>query len=217
MPTLSLPAVRYMKVLTLAMYVAGAIGLSIESSRPLFQLLTPFNLLFTALLLLVYQAERTPAFWGWVLLAAGLGYLAEVIGVATGFPFGSYVYGSTLGVKVWEVPLTIALNWLVLAYGAGYVVYRYIKVPWWGQAFLAAVLMVALDVAIEPVAIAYDFWSWELGQPPLQNYLGWFGVALVIQGGYFRFSFPKANPIALHLWALQAIFFLLCLLLFKII
>ena len=38
--------------------------------------------------------------------------------------------------------------------------------------------MVLLDIMIEPVAIELDFWQWEGGNIPLQNYLMWFIVAL---------------------------------------
>ena len=38
--------------------------------------------------------------------------------------------------------------------------------------------MVLLDVMIEPVAIRLDFWHWQAGDIPTQNYLMWFVVAL---------------------------------------
>ena len=213
----NIPLTTFAKYLTGAMYIAGAIGLSLPASRSLFQFLTPFNLLFTAIVLVYFQADRSAAFWTFALIAAFLGFASEVLGVATGFPFGDYVYGPTLGVKLWEVPLTIGLNWLVLAYVCGYLVRSHIKTTPWLQVPLAAALMVALDVVIEPVAIRYDFWSWAQGTPPIENYVGWFGVALIIQGAFFSLPFAKRNPLAAHIFIIEATFFILCLILAQVI
>ena len=40
--------------------------------------------------------------------------------------------------------------------------------------------MVLLDLMIEPVAIRLDFWHWQAEVIPLQNYLMWFLVALLM-------------------------------------
>ena len=40
-----------------------------------------------------------------LLIASGAGFIAEAIGVATGFPFGSYVYDDALG------PAVLASRW----------------------------------------------------------------------------------------------------------
>jgi putative membrane protein len=40
--------------------------------------------------------------------------------------------------------------------------------------------MVLLDFMIEPVAIRLDFWHWQSGIIPLQNYLMWFLVAVLM-------------------------------------
>ena len=38
--------------------------------------------------------------------------------------------------------------------------------------------MVLLDLMIEPVAIRLDFWHWQGGAIPTQNYIMWFLVAM---------------------------------------
>jgi uncharacterized membrane protein len=52
------------------------------------------------------------------LCAGGLGLLAESVGVATGFPFGSYRYASSLGPALMGVPLVVPLAWAMMAYPA---------------------------------------------------------------------------------------------------
>lgn len=207
--------VRY---LVIAMHVAGAIGLSLPATASLFRLLTPFNLIFTSFLLLYFQEDKSPSFWRFVALASSIGFGSEVLGVTTGFPFGNYSYGATLGLKGWGVPLTIGLNWLVLAYTSGAIINQYAsKASLLLRAVLSASLMVLLDVIIEPVAIAHDFWSWEQGSPPWQNYAGWWGVAFIIQLLFGFLSFRKQHPLAPFIFYIQIAFFTLCLLLGKLI
>src|SRR5689334_18557252 len=59
-----------------------------------------------------------------VALAAGIGFAAEVIGVHTGVPFGDYRYGSTLGARLFGVPIVVALAWMMLAWPAALVARR---------------------------------------------------------------------------------------------
>ena len=47
--------------------------------------------------------------------AAALGFAAELVGVATGRPFGHYTYSSQLGRKLGGVPLAAAAAWAMMA------------------------------------------------------------------------------------------------------
>ena len=51
---------------------------------------------------------------------------------------------------------------------------RYVKGGLVGQSILAGLLCTLMDFVIEPIAIKYDFWSWEGNEIPLFNYLTWF-------------------------------------------
>jgi putative membrane protein len=46
--------------------------------------------------------------------------------------------------------------------------------------------MVGVDVFIEPVAMANDFWSWKDDVVPMQNYLGWGILSFLLFLGLFR-------------------------------
>lgn len=142
-----------------------------------FLMLTPMNLLLT-LALVLFNHKDWQMWWVFALTFV-LGFLAEVVGVNTGFPFGEYSYGPVLGFQLWNTPLMIGVNWLILLYGANAIGARIGLTPI-VKALAAAALMVMLDYFIEPVAIRYDFWTWELGWPPMANYLGWFGVAFLL-------------------------------------
>jgi len=114
-----------------------------------------------------------------------------------------------LGWKAGDTPLMIGVNWVMLAYCTGIAAnYLLGQAHWLWRGLLASVLMVLLDVFIEPVAIRFDFWSWADGTPPLQNYVGWFVVAFPLLALFARIEPRNRNKTALVLLVLQAIFFI---------
>lgn len=189
-------------------YLAGVIGLS-SSLRDAFLLVTPLNLLLSLAVILYNHENWTVKFILTSVIIALIGFFVEVLGVQTGIIFGDYEYGNVLGWKVFGVPLILGVNWLILIYASGMVInhfWRRFPIPF--KAFLAAGLMVGLDVLIEPVAMELGFWNWEGGIVPLQNYLGWFVTAYILQLILF-YSEPKeaTNHVATILYWLQVFFF----------
>lgn len=107
-----------------------------------------------------------------VLIAGGvLTYCIEVIGVATGFPFGIYNYGETLGIKLLDVPLVIPFNWVILSFAsyllAGYFVLGRSRIV------VATVLLLIFDIILEKAAPLTGQWEFSGGHPPLSNYISW--------------------------------------------
>ena len=205
-PLLPPKARRVVFIILPLMYLAGFIGLNVPATAPLFRLLTPFNLIASLILLLLFHTDWRSSFGLYCLTAFGVGFLAEVVGVHTGLLFGDYSYGTVLGWKVAEVPLTIGTNWLLLTYLCGSVVDRLpLRVPL--KILLAAGLMTLLDILIEPVAVQLDFWTWHTATIPLSNYLGWYGVSAVVFGVFYLLPFQKKNALAPLLLLLQFLFF----------
>ncbi|TAF66933.1 MAG: carotenoid biosynthesis protein [Cytophagales bacterium] len=202
------------KILLIAMYVAGAIGLKISLTRDLFLYLVPLNLLFSAWVLVYFQPQRNRYFWTATALVYALGYGVEVAGVATGVIFGEYWYSTVLGIQVLQVPLLIGVNWWLLGYCAAIVSEKYMQYDW--QKILStATLMTLLDVCIEPIAIALHFWYWKNNLVPFQNYLAWFLVSIIVAMVlHYHKGFEKKNTIAPLLLALQFSFFAILNLLF---
>lgn len=216
--SLNLPVnVRRLRVaqgLVLLFHVTGLVGLLFSKNPDFFLRFTPLTLLLTAGLLLAFQPERSGQFWGFCLLVALLSFMAEVVGVNTGLVFGHYHYGDTLGYKLLDmppllgVPPLIGLNWLVLTYVCG-VLARYLPLPELPRTLLAALLMVGLDVCMEPVAGRYDFWHWSAGVIPLQNFRDWFIFACVLQMLFNRTHFAKTNLLVPVVYLAQLLFFFL--------
>ncbi|CAA9291037.1 MAG: Carotenoid biosynthesis protein [uncultured Adhaeribacter sp.] len=187
-------------------YLVGFYGLMFSPYQSFFLTLVPFNLLLTNVILFYFHQSFSRPFAVFAAVVFTVGFLAEIVGIHTALLFGHYHYGAALGFKLAEVPVLIGLNWLMLVYSAGHLV-NFLPVPGWVKAVLAAILMVALDYFIEPVAVHLDFWQWQNGHIPLSNFIGWLGVALVLQF-YFQYSrFPKNNQLAPFVFLLQFLFF----------
>lgn len=209
--TVPLPSPKPFSVFLLVSgYLAGAIAIPFQLV-PGFIYLTPFHLSLSFALLLWNHPSGQKKVFLYTFFAFLLGFGAEVLGVATGFPFGDYVYGPVFGLQCWGVPLLIGLNWAMQVYLGNAVANRFLPsaLPAFLRVAVGALLPVAVDLLIEPVAIRYNMWQWADGQPPLQNYLGWYGVSLLISTLYHLYIGPNnRNPVALLLMALQVLFFI---------
>jgi uncharacterized membrane protein len=163
-------------------------------------LLRPYVFAFLAAYLLLGARDlgwrATLMFGGWVWLVA---WVAEFASTRTGVPFGLYTYtGATRGQELFiaDVPFMDALSFTFLAY-ASFCLARGSL----GRAaspasviVLGGVLMMALDVVIDPIAVRGD--RWFLGQifyypdggayfgVPLSNFVGWLVVGMAGIGGY---------------------------------
>ena len=115
--------------------------------------------------------------------------VAELSSTRTGVPFGSYEYtGLTRGRELFigDVPFIDSLSFVFLAYAAFCLARLALAgraVPRWGMAIATGVLMMALDVVIDPLAVRGD--RWFLGPlfvytppgpyfgVPFSNFAGW--------------------------------------------
>ena len=189
-------------------HAVGLWGLLLSSDPAYFQQLTPMNLLLTNALLFSFHRHWNVAFVLFAVVVFVTGFLSEVVGVHTGLLFGDYSYGAALGLKLWEVPLLIGLNWLMLVYTTGHIS-NYLKLHWLAKSLLGALLMVLLDFFIEPVAMQFDFWSWQGNYIPVSNFIGWFAVAFLLQLYFQKARFFKNNELAPYVYLVQLVFFVL--------
>lgn len=189
-------------------YLVGILGMSIPETRGLFQQLTPVNLLFAGFMLFLFHRPFSLKLALLFLLVFLGGFGVEVAGVQTGLIFGSYAYGGTLGLKIAGTPLLIGLNWLMLIYMV-YHLLQDLNTSFFLKATIGALMMVAYDLLLEPVAIRLDFWQWGGGAIPLQNYLAWFVISFVFLLIWNLAKAKTSNPVANTLLAAQLSFFLI--------
>ena len=113
------------------------------------------------------------------------GFAVEAIGVATGFPFGTYDYSGQLGPKVLGVPLIIPLAWTWMAWPAWLAAIRLAQGRV-ARVLIAAAGLAAWDLFLDPQMVAEGYWRWLDPTPalpgvpgiPVGNYLGWLGFAV---------------------------------------
>ncbi len=142
-----------------------------------------------------------------VLTAMVFTFLAEAVGVHTGRVFGSYHYGSAMKLQLLEVPLIIPFNWVMLVLGMTSLI-RSMGLPTWIVPVLAAFGLVLFDYTMEPVAVALDYWTWQDGVIPLQNYLAWFVIALLVSGATVLSRINLDKKILRYYVFIQWLFFL---------
>ncbi len=165
-------------VILFILHLVGVEGLS-SDYQDLFLRLTPLNLLLSFGLFIWANNDFSIQFYKVMIILFSLGFLVEVVGVSTGVLFGEYTYGATLGFKLFETPLMIGVNWILLSL-ASFGVSSFFLKKQLHIILLSSSLMVLMDVLIEPIAISLDFWTWALVDIPLQNYVMWFFVSLIM-------------------------------------
>lgn len=175
----------------------------------LFKKLVPFHLLLMLGLMIISHRDRNKYFWTFLLAAYTAGFVIELLGVNTGAIFGNYSYGTTLGPKFADIPLLIGVNWILVIYSTGVFMKEFKIKNHIIRAVVGALFITTLDVLIEPVAIKFDYWSWENFEVPFQNYVGWFIFSYTMLRFFFLMKFHKTNFAAVTLFVVQFIFFFL--------
>jgi putative membrane protein len=100
---------------------------------------------------------------GGAVVAAGvLGFAAELVGVATGRPFGHYAYGPGLGPQLGRVPLLAAAAWAMMARPAWVVAGLVARTPVL-RTLAAAGALTAWDVFLDPRMVREGYWAWPGG------------------------------------------------------
>lgn len=190
-------------------YAMGFLFHLYEPTFPLMLIFTPYTLLGTAIIGFlpdVLAKNRTLLVWA---LATFLCTLTlEILGVATGMIFGSYIYGQTLGLSVLGVPILIGINWTLIIMGSLALVKRRCS----HSSLVAlgtATITVIFDWIMEPVAIALDYWNWEGGDIPMQNYIAWFLIAFLFARIHEAKGLKSTSSIPSLIVVVQALFFLL--------
>jgi bisanhydrobacterioruberin hydratase len=130
----------------------------------------------------------------------------ERFGVKFGFLFGDYSYGANLGMKLDDVPIIMGINWVILSLASRGIIQRFFKVPVM-KILVSSVLMVSLDILIEPLAPQLDYWSFDTMVAPLSNYIGWLIYSILIQSLLELVQFKGHFKISLHILIIQLLFF----------
>ena len=132
------------------------------------------------------------------LLALG----SELLGTSTGYPFGGYRYTELLGHRILGlVPFPIPISWAFILYCSLAMCGRLLparddaatRLRW---SAVAALILTAWDVAMDPAMVKTFHWIWLEPGPfygmPYTNWLGWLATGFVLSWIMLRFVPPSA-------------------------
>ena len=194
----------YLVYFLVLVYISGAIGILF---KPFFFLsFTPYTLILTALVFLIFQPVYKQNYLLGFMTILLIGFFVEIIGVKTGFIFGDYWYGNTLGYKLLDVPLVISLNWAVLL-SCGILMGCRLSKNKFISALISALVVTAIDFLMEQVVTSLNFWHFKVGIAGIHNYAGWLVVSFTTS---FILQKNLANgdkKIAYTILSLQVLFF----------
>jgi putative membrane protein len=119
-------------------------------------------------------------------IALSFGFLIELMGLKTGWPFGTYKYDPSLGPQLFDVPLVVPFAWAMIAHPI-LCAARRVAGNW---VFLYGGFgLMAYDLFLDPQMVTAGRWTWEVTgshvpftpEVPLSNAFGWLlsGMALI--------------------------------------
>jgi bisanhydrobacterioruberin hydratase len=196
------------KIFFVVFYSVGIAGLIFPGSYSLFIALIPWSLLLNVICLALFHHGPLDVKTSFVFLFICLFSIGvEIAGVNSQCIFGAYHYQESLGIRLFNTPLIIGLNWLFLTYSTSSVM-EDVKMPVVIKITSAATLMVVYDIVLEQVAPKLEMWEWNNGIVPLRNYLVWFALAVIFHSLIKSFGIKTRNPLSLVILVSQFVFFI---------
>jgi putative membrane protein len=136
-------------------------------------------------------------------LLTGYAYGIELLGVTTGWPYGAFEYGVSLGpMLLGEVPVGLPVFFFPLVLNS----YLLCLLILGNRASSAAVRLpvviasvLAMDLVLDPAAVSLGFWTYDAGGAyygvPWSNYAGWV-LSATVAVGLFDLAFDTRTLVA---------------------
>ena len=180
--------------------ISGFFGI-LSDQKDFFLSSSPYVLTMT-LFLLVLNNSIDKKFLTRLFFIFLLGLSVEIIGVNFSFFFGEYKYGNNLGVKIFDVPVVIGFNWVLLIILTGNFANRVFQKSIIGKVLFGSIMMILLDLLIEISAPKLDYWEFALNPVPLSNYFWWliFSILfhLIYQSNNNKEFLVSSNILVIH-------------------
>ena len=195
-------------VLIVLFHTVGLVGFLVPGLRHLFLQLVPYHLLLMTAVIAYAHKPLNRHFLQFLAMVVVAGFVVEWLGVHTGWLFGNYHYGDTLGFKLNGIPIIIGFNWFLLVYGAATLIQRGSFKSLTLRVVSGALLLVSLDLIIEPVAVQFNYWQWANSPAaPAKNYICWFLVSAALLFLFEKFKFSNQGDAGPALLVSQLLFF----------
>ena len=157
--------------------VSGFFGI-LSDQKDFFLSSSPYVLTLT-LFLLIVNNSIDKKFLTKLFFIFFLGLSVEIIGVNFSFFFGEYKYGDNLGVKIFNVPVVIGFNWVLLIILTGNFADRIFPKSIIRKVVFGSAMMILLDLLIEISAPKLDYWEFTINPVPFSNYFWWFVFSIL--------------------------------------
>jgi len=127
-----------------------------------------------------------------IILLSIYSFTIELVAISTGFPYGQFSYSTYIGYKIFDlVPWTLPFAWIpliIFSYVSASLILKldrvkkitpkfFLNQPNYLRIILSVLILVYLDLIIDPGAVALMFWhySYPIGfyGVPLSNFIGW--------------------------------------------
>lgn len=187
-------------------HISGIIGISL-GYMDWFASRTSLNLIILGIILFLFFPINSLKSWIVFFVIAFLGILVEYLGVNYGLFFGDYSYGDNMGPKIGGVPWLIGLNWALLTFITAQMA-KHLTEQWYFKALIGTFLMLFLDILMEASAPIFDFWEFEGGYAPIDNYIAWGIIALLFHLMYIALKIKGNTFISTHMYFVQLVFFI---------
>lgn len=198
----------------ISFYLVGLAGIFFPPTTGLFVALTPVAQLLSLGILIVYHSAgfnwRTIGIFGFVFIT---GLAVEIAGVKTNQIFGSYFYGNTLGVRIFDVPVLMGVNWVLMIYLTASIAEKW-RINTLFKVFISSFSMIIYDFVLEHVASGMDMWHWQNDEIPARNFVAWFILSLIFHSLLKLFRINTSNELSVLLFLSQIVFFAVLLLKF---
>ena len=184
--------------------ISGFFGI-LSDQKDFFLSSTPYVLTLTLFLLTVNNSFNKK-FLIRLFLVFLLGLTVEIIGVNFSIFFGEYKYGNNLGIKIFDVPIVIGFNWVLLIILTGNFAHKIFPKSIMLRVLNGSIMMILLDLLIEISAPKLDYWEFAVNPVPLSNYLWWFIFSILFHFIY-QSNIKKEYVVSTNILVIHFLFF----------
>ena len=196
---------RFFSIFTVWLINISGFFLILSDQKEFFLSSSPYVLTLTLFLLIVNNSINKK-FLIRLFLIFLLGFTVEIIGVNFSIFFGEYRYGNNLGIKIFDVPIVIGFNWVLLIILTGNFAHKIFPKSIMLRVLNGSIMMILLDLLIEISAPKLDYWEFAVNPVPLSNYLWWFIFSILFHFIY-QSNIKKEYVVSTNILVIHFLFF----------
>jgi uncharacterized membrane protein len=193
-------------ILLIAVHIIWIVGYSLPETTDLFKALSPLLFAISAIVLFSFHKQFNKSFFRFIGVSLFIIIILAVILSQTGFIYHSFAFGPAIGIQILGVPLIYPLFWINIVYSTGSIT-RKLQVIRFMKVVIAALMVLIIDLTIEPVAAKLEFWQWQNPGIPFLEYIITTSVSFILLMIFHLSRFRKTNVMAPVYYITALLFF----------